>query len=435
MVQEGITAMDIALDIGLRFGRAVGSMLMQPFYYIAILLVVLQYRRQIALERKLFHVRLHSLWSETWRAVLWGLAAGMAASVVMGAVGSTVQPEALILMWVIMLVLALFRFRWLCISYAVGILGVMQAAAVLAPWLSEQQGLAWLIRAVNSLSIPSLLAVTAILHVVEALLVRKLGSRTATPLFYEGKRGKLVGGFQLQSFWPVPLLLLVPMSGGSALPWTTLIGGDLWQSGWMFVPFPIIMGFSSRALTRLPEEKARRSSGLLLGYSAVVMAMAMASYVWPVLTIGASLLTILLHELVIWLESWSETQNEPRFIHSSRGLTVLAVLPNSPAAELGILPGEIITKVHGIPVRTREKLHEAMRMNAAFCKLEVINLAGQSKFLQRALYEGDHHQLGVVLAPDEDASYYVTNQPMGLIGYMGTKLAGLEHKARTSTSA
>ncbi|MNI72088.1 hypothetical protein D3C73_1280080 [compost metagenome] len=43
-------------------------------------------------------------------------------------------------------------------------------------------------------------------------------------------------------------------------------------------------------------------------------------------------------------------------------------------------------------------------MNPAFCKLEVQNRAGESKYLQRAIYAGDHHQLGIILVPEPDGS-------------------------------
>jgi hypothetical protein len=426
--------MDIALEVAYRFGSAVGWMMLQPFYYIAILLVVLQYRRQIALERKLFHVRLHSLWSESWRVILWGAAAGLVASLAMAGVGSTIQPEALVLLWSIMLVLALFRFRWLCISYAVGIVGALQALLQYIPGLKERLGWEWLIRAVEPISIPSLLAVVVILHLVEAILVRKHAPRSATPLFFEGKRGKLIGGYHMQSFWPVPLILLVPMTGGAvgtgALPWMTLIGGDLWQLGWAFLPFPIVMGFAGKTITDLPADKVKRNSNLLIAYSLIVLLLAVCAYIWPIVTIGASLLTMVLHELLVWLDRWFETQKEPRFVHTERGLTILAVLPGSPADELGLKAGEVIAKVHGIPVRTKEKLHEALRTNPAFCKLEVLNLQGESKFVKRAIFEGDHHQLGVILAPDEDASYYMTEHPAGLISYIRSKLAGVQQRTR-----
>ncbi|MNJ56061.1 Cell division topological determinant MinJ [compost metagenome] len=100
------------------------------------------------------------------------------------------------------------------------------------------------------------------------------------------------------------------------------------------------------------------------------------------------------------------------------------MLPGSPAAELGIQVGETIIKVNGIPVPTKEELHAALRMNSAFCKLEVRNLAGESKFLQRAIYAGEHHQLGAILAPDDKAPVAVRMRPISLIHLLRPRREG-----------
>src|SRR3546814_2129717 len=44
----------------------------------------------------------------------------------------------------------------------------------------------------SGLDIPSLIALVAVLHLVEAVLVRRQGARAASPLFFEGKRGRIV---------------------------------------------------------------------------------------------------------------------------------------------------------------------------------------------------------------------------------------------------
>ena len=103
----------------------------------------------------------------------------------------------------------------------IGLLGIIQFGL---SWFPNWQPEGWIGQVTSTilgLDIPALLALSAVLHFAEALLVRIQGSRFATPLFLEGKRGKLVGGYQMQSFWPLPLFLLVPaVGGGSVLPWT-----------------------------------------------------------------------------------------------------------------------------------------------------------------------------------------------------------------------
>ena len=52
-------------------------------------------------------------------------------------------------------------------------------------------------------------------------------------------------------------------------------------------------------------------------------------------------------------------------------------------------------------VFVRAKLNEALQKNAAHCKLEVLDHNDQIRLLQRALYEEDHHELGILFVQDE----------------------------------
>lgn len=398
--------------------RAVRQLLLNPFYYLAILFVWLRYSMDIRMERKFFQTKLHSIMSESGRTVLWGLAAGAAASVVMAALGASLTMEGVLLLWGISLLLALARIRFLCFAYAAGILALAHAAFLAFPqWRGTvlQPVGEWLDKA----DPPALLALAALLHLLEALLVRMQGARMATPLFLEGKRGKVVGGYQLQGFWPVPLLLLVPTAGGTDLPWTPLFGdgGTLWG----FVALPAIIGFTDRTHTRLPKDKAKRSAGLLAAYALVLLAAAVISHYWSAFTVIAGLSAILLHEALLALGRLDEDNRRPLYVHDGDGLKILAILPGSPADKLGLQAGETIRKVNQIPVRTRAELHAALRTNPAYCRLEVKTGSGEIKFASKALYEGEHHQLGIILAPDDDVTVYVDDRPESLYHWLFTR--------------
>lgn len=405
------------VDWGEQIVRAVAQLLLNPLYYIGIAFIILQYRRQISLERKLFHSRLHSLIGETWRTLLWGWLAGIMASVLMLLFGVTLSLQAMLLIWGISLLLMLVRVRYFCIAYSVGIIGLLHSLALFVPSAVDWPWAGWIFATALSVNIPSLLALAAILHLTEGLLVRWQGSRMATPLFMESKRGKLVGAYHLHGFWPVPLFLLVPSETGiSHLPWNPWFveGG---AAGWGMVAFPALIGFTSSTISKLPYLKARFDSTLLLGYSVFVLCAAIGSYYWEPLILAASLLTLLLHEGMIAYSNSQEETAHPLYVHDTRGLKILAVLPNSPAAESGIRAGEIIRKVNQRKVITKEGLHLAMQLNPAFCKLEIINLDGHSKFVSRAMFAGEHHQLGLILCPDDKAVYYVEQKPASIFAY------------------
>lgn len=400
------------------------QLLTQPFYYISILFVMMFYRRQVLLERKLFHVRLHAWGRQTWRTVLGGLAAGLAVSIVVAFLGVSLSLEAILCIWITALILMLFRIRFLCFAYAIGLLGLIQGALSLFPsWQPQPLWLEAAVSAIRGLDIPSLLALSAVLHFAEAMLIMIQGAGFATPLFLEGKRGKLVGGYHMQSFWPLPLFLLVPAAeGGGMLPWTPFFGGDAWSGGFTMLALPAMIGFGEMTQSMLPKEKARVTSRRMVVYAAIVLILSLLAEWWSPVMFVAALAALVLHEGLTWHSRYEEQQRSPVFVHPAQGLRILAVLPNSPASELGLLAGETILKVNGTLVHSKEQLHAALRQNPAFCKLEVQNHEGESKFVQRAIYAGEHHQLGAIVAPDPNDGIAVQLKPISLVALIANKL-------------
>lgn len=430
--------MEIAQELLKQAWQALSGLIVQPFYYVAGLLIVLHYIRQTRMERKLFHVRLH-IWPRLLaRAIVAGALAGAAVSAAGAVIGLTLTPDATLWLWGTTLVLLLVRVSYLCFAYSAGLLGLLQWAAGFTP-LAGREGVAGeLARSLAELDIPGLLLLVALLHGAEALLVRAEGARLATPLFLEGKRGKLVGGYALQGYWPVPLLLLMPAAAGSpaaggGLPWTPLLGGADWQGGWALIALPAIIGFTELTRSASPVAQARLTARNLLVFSLILAALAAGSAFWPPLVPAAALCSLLLHEALIRIGLRREKSRSPLYVHDERGLRVLGVVPGTPAEKLGIQPGEVLHKVNGRRVRTKEELHAALHINSAFCKLELFNNEGQLRFAQRARYEGEHHQLGVILAPDEDAGYYAAPAPASLLDLVRRSRAAHRREVRETS--
>ncbi|MFC7679275.1 PDZ domain-containing protein [Paenibacillus sp. GCM10028914] len=406
----------LGMDAGLQ-------LLMQPFYYISIIFIALLYRRQVLLERKLFHVRLNGWGLQTWRTFVGGLAAGIAVSIVMAFLGISLTFAAVLCIWVTAIILMLFRVRFLCFAYSIGVLGIIQFILSWFPHWQPAGFIGDVKSTIVSMEIPSLLALAAVLHFAEAALVLLQGSKFATPLFLEGKRGKLVGGYNMQSFWPLPLFLLIPASGGGmVLPWTPFFGGNGWSSGFSVLVLPVLIGFGEMTQSMLPKQKVAVTSKRLVIYSAVLLALSLLAEWWSPLMIVTAVAALVLHEGLVWYSRYEESQRSPVFVNPTKGLRVLAVLPGGPADELGIQAGETILKVNGTLIHNKEQLHAALRQNSAFCKLEVQNHQGESKFMQRAIYAGDHHQLGAIVAPDPDDHLSVKMKPLSLIAILGMKL-------------
>ncbi|OGX68677.1 MAG: hypothetical protein A2189_00595 [Paenibacillus sp. RIFOXYA1_FULL_44_5] len=142
-------------------------------------------------------------------------------------------------------------------------------------------------------------------------------------------------------------------------------------------------------------------------YGIFVLLLSGLVHVWSAAVVPAAVLMVAAHEALVYWSRKQEMAGSPYFVHDQRGLRILGVIPNTSAANMGLLAGEIIHKVNGVQVRTKAQLHESLQVNPAYCKLEVINLDGQSKFVSNPLFSGQHHQLGIILSPDEKTLTYM----------------------------
>ncbi|MDY0405108.1 hypothetical protein P5G51_006575 [Virgibacillus sp. 179-BFC.A HS] len=52
--------------------------------------------------------------------------------------------------------------------------------------------------------------------------------------------------------------------------------------------------------------------------------------------------------------------------------------------------------MHGRPVASEAAFYQALQINGAFVKLTVLDTSGEMRFVQGALYENDHHELGLI---------------------------------------
>ncbi|HZG74448.1 MAG TPA: serine protease, partial [Paenibacillus sp.] len=192
------------MEMLLAWLKAFGGLVTSPFYYLALLFIALHVRKQTSIERKLFSVKLHTWWSEWGQTVLWGALVGVGVSIGFLFLGASIAGSTLLMLWIVALLLAVVRVRYMCFAYAAGVLGLAQVGAGLLDPASLPGGAAIVVRELQAMHLPSVLALVGVLHLAEAALVYKMAGRLATPLFFEGKRGKTVGGYQLQGFWPVP---------------------------------------------------------------------------------------------------------------------------------------------------------------------------------------------------------------------------------------
>ncbi|MDQ0340002.1 hypothetical protein J2S00_002797 [Caldalkalibacillus uzonensis] len=409
-------------DWGIAIVQAVPALVLNPFTYLLIFLIVMQWRRQIAIERKLFGTKLHAWGEELLFAVGMGVLGGLLISLPLLILGVVLPLDAFVYLWLIALLLMAVRVRYLCFAYAGSVLALFSLAARWFP----APGSGWIASVwdnLQALPLPALFAMVALLHLAEALLIYLSRFRAATPIFVRSKRGRIVGGYELRHLWFVPLFLVTESGQGTLTP--------LFHSWPIFAPdaslsfglvlLPAVLGYSEQAVASTPEQKMRFSARWLMLYALTLQGLSLAAVYMEWFIWLAILFAFMGHEAPIVYSRYREESRAPIHVHPRRGLKILAVIPYSPAAKMGLRAGEVIIKVNGKVVNRRQDLYEALIGNKAFCKLELLNTEGEVKFAQSSIYEHDHHQLGIILAPDEEVPYYIDYLDINLLRLLKIK--------------
>ncbi|WP_453993555.1 PDZ domain-containing protein [Bacillus nitroreducens] len=378
----------------LEFAKGIGRFFLHPmFYYFAGYCVLLGYFR-VKRERRAFHIRVEDGFFDLRKLIPGGWLAGLLISVVTIAAGVVVPLGSIVLIALVTLLLSLpIKTRLLSPAY---ILGVSFFGIVLLSNLTvENTFITRLLDDMRETSLAAIVLLLGVLLLAEGILILKRGHIGSSPDLLKSKRGLPVGAHISQRLWLAPVFLLIP---GDALTtqfeWWPVFNLSGQAYSLILVPFGI--GFYHKVKSMLPTQSipivGKRVS--LLGI--IVTGLAVASIWYPVIAIIAASVALAGRELIYLLHYFMDESRPTFFSQRNQGLLVLGIIPQSPAEKMQIKIGETISKVNGIHVRTVQEFYQALQKNRALCKLDVLDIHGEVRYVQRALYEGEHHELGIL---------------------------------------
>lgn len=365
---------------------------------VAVLLVYLQYRRVEAKEAELYGLAKHSPLEQTFYSLIVGVFGGAVGSTVLslagvGLVNVPGTASALLYLWPVSVILGAINSRHFCFAYSGALVSLV-----------------YLIFGWPRVDVPSLIGLVAVLHMVEALLIWLNGATCATPLSISGRLDQAVPGFMIQRFWPVPLVLPI-FSAMSTSPvdtplWWPLLRPDQFLNhavgfGWQFMPFVVTMGYSDLAITAPPEVRAKQSSGIMFGFSAILLALAVGAGFWRPLMWVAVLFSAVGHEAMAVWSGRVQLLGEPYLRRPGKGIGILDVLPGSPAMAAGLGSGSVILTVDDFEVHSRDQLHEALMASPAYVRIMYRNGRQLEQCRLPRPPEG-LFGLGVILLPESD---------------------------------
>lgn len=373
----------------------------EPMFWIILALVGYQYYQQRQNQQRLFGTKVHSLRHQIVLAAFLGALGGMVASFLLLLFGVTLNQLGFNYIWPVALVLMAIQTRFLCFAYAGGLVALSN---VLFGW--------------PNVNVPHLLALVAILHVTESLLIALSGRSSALPLILRRGNGQLVGAFSLQSFWPLPLVVLVAFLGeaGSVqrsifthLDWWPLIEQNLAPvegRNWLYLTLPVVaaLGYSDMAISSFPAQRRRSSAFHLFLYSITLLALAVLSAKYHWLQAIAAVASPLGHEYLIQRDNAAESQGRPLFVPPDRGVMVLESVIDSPARKLGLRTGDILRRLDGLEIRSTYDLAQGIALAGSAPLLEWERQGAQQ---QGRIRWGEERRLGIIPVPEGHEGHWV----------------------------
>jgi len=388
------------------------QVLFNPFFWVVVLLVGLQYKKLAGTRRKLFDGPEEPAWRPTLLATLYGLVGGLVGSFLMVFLGISLSGIGIGTLWMVAIALMLISPRFMCFAYAGSLISI-----------------SYLLVGFPKVNIPELMGLIAILHMVEALLILISGHLGAIPVYTKDKNGNLIGGFTLQKLWPIPIVVLFAVSvpegvanGGIGMPaWWPLIRSGLSETdpNILYSMLPVVagLGYGDLALARKPMEKAKLSSRYLAIYSVILLLLAIlaTTHFYP-FAIFAALFAALGHEWIIKLGQKVEFNNDPIYAPVERGVKILDLSPASPLAIIGLESGDVILNLNDYPVNNKEQLKYAVEYYYGPMEIEFLK---EGKKLYRDVFTLQYQEsLGILPVPEGNETEYVELRTTGLFKHL-----------------
>ena len=238
--------------------------------------------------------------------------------------------------------------------------------------------------------------IAGLLLIAEGLLIRKYADRDPSPIMKNTNRGLRAAVFKGKRLWLLPVLFLVPGDMITAfLPyWPQFTFGE---QAFTFVPVPLIIGFSQVLRSTYPELLFPKIGRGVAYIGLVVLAIGIAAIWMPLLGIVALLVGVVGRAVFTILVSVKERSGGYVASPRSLGVVIAGVLPDSPGEKMGLVAGECIRSVNGQKVKNEKELYDAIQINAAHCRLQVLGRDGEVRLTQQVIYRHDHHRLGILV--------------------------------------
>ncbi|MCM3356791.1 MULTISPECIES: PDZ domain-containing protein [unclassified Psychrobacillus] len=384
-------------EILIELAKGIGRFFLHPAVYITLLFSVLIGYFRVKRERKQFRARILWGWTEAKHFLLDGYVWAIIISVISVAVGLVIPSTWLMVysVWMILFVL-LFMYQVGSAIYAIALAVATFYIMFFYDWSYEIFSWEIVGQDIDGQVIVPIAILAGLLLIAEGFIIQKHGATNASPRLVKTARGSEAMEYVTKRLWLLPILLVIPGDViHTYLPfWPQFTLGE---STFSLVLFPFVIGFQQKSRHSLAENFFPMYGKKVWQLGIIVTVVAAVGYIEPLISLIALALGVIGRLVISFIEYRRERNGSFAVSPQSNGVMIAGVLSDSPAEKMGLKIGECIVKVNGQKVTDEQELYEAVQINAAHCRLEVLDHNGELRLRQHVLFRHDHYRLGLIL--------------------------------------
>lgn len=373
--------------------KGIGRMFTNPLFYWIVLLIFGTGYHRILQQRTHFGFKIFGIFSELKNTWMISLIFSILISALTLGAGMVFTYELILILSIVTIFLSVtFRLSMLSASYTIGITYIFALLAFVffGPQTDAPNNL------FSDVNVTSLVILLGLFLLAEALLIGRVKRNETFPEIAQSTRGGWIGKQHIKKLSIIPFFVLVPSGLMEPIAdyWPFFASGKDGTYGLLLVPF--IIGFDHVTSQRSSEQTTAylaKSIGIL-GFVVILIGIGSIYVTW--LSIIAVVLAVLGREFINYRHRTIERRQSAFYNKMDDGLKVLSIIPGSPADRLGILVGETISKVNDHKVTNKQQFYKALQNSGAYLKMTLLDDANEIRFVQSALYDGEHHELGIV---------------------------------------
>ena len=376
-----------------------GEIFLNPLLYLSFIFCWIIGMKRVKSERLDFNTKIFDGSNELRMMLPQGLLWGLILSLITLGTGLVIPTASIVVMVIMTILMALTtNVRLVSPAYTIPL------TFLILFFLSEQT-IDWPVfndyfQQVDESIYPTLVILLGLLLIAEGFMIRSNGAKFGSPQLTVSKRGQTIGRYAYRRIWLLPMFVFIP-NGELSAPFSWYPIFSIGEVHMAPIVLPILIGFAQKVQGMIPEQAVKAHGKQVVYFGFFITALAIASYWYPLLAIAAAIIALLGRELIYFVQKSADGKRSFYFSESKKGVKILGVIPYSPAEKMGLLKGEIITKINGTVVHKEVEFYQALQKNRAFCKLEVVGNNGEMRFVQRALFEGEHYELGLLFVHDQ----------------------------------